>query len=368
MRRSSSSTPNIFVKDREGFRQRQAAALGRRLGEGLTAKKLAHAVGVHPDTVLNWCSGKVIMDGAAITAVDGFFSSRNDPDFLRQLFMPSISVEEVSSAQWADHCLWFTGEGTAHEARLGHAEFVREALQLAAPSADLEEYAIRNLGWVECVIRPNGLARLRYADQASDPAAVFRAREWIITEGHRLKTVELQIWQSGDWEVYESVTLSEAARMLDRAAVTAGFNRMSERDWNVERLPLDAVENGKMKSLVSSANQGTHVVEATAELGIMNTSSVLSVERNNVVSLWIGPTLGLPADELLNRNVLDREDRNYAALIHYHVLEATRTGPTFYRLDIEIMGRRRRYERIAVPQGSNLVVTATTLLEEGIAA
>lgn len=368
MRRSSSSKPNIFGKDREGFRRRQAAALGRRLGDGVTAKKLARAIGVHPDTVLNWANGRVIMDGAAITAVDGFFMARNDSDFLRQLFVPSVPVEDSLPAPWADHCLWFTGEGTAHEAHLGHAEFVREALQLSAPSADLEEYAIRNLGWVECVVRSNGLVRLRYADQSSDPAAVFRAREWVATESHRLKDVELSIWRLGEWEDYEAVALSEAARILDRAAVTAGFNRMSERDWDVERLSLDAVENNMMKKLVANAQQGKHAVEAAAQLGIMDTSSVLSVERNNVVSLWIGPTLGLPAEQLLNRNVLDREDRNYAALVHYHVLEAAQTGPTFYRLDIEIMGQRRRYERVAIPQGSNLVVTTTTLLEGEIAA
>ena len=366
---SSPSERKQFATNRPDFRERQSVALRRRLDAGLSGKSLAYGIGVHPDTVMNWVNGRSTMDGAAIAAVDAFFSARGDPGFLSEVFKPAEPRKELKrSTMSADHCLWFTGEGMAHDAPFGHAEYVRDALHITSTPDDLPEYAIRNLNWVECVIRSDGRVGLRYAANIAEPAAIIRAREWILAEGQNATEVEVSVWREGDWSHYRSMPVSDVARLLDRTGVTSAFNRMSERDWDVTRLPMNSVRESKIATLISDVEQGVDAAKAASRLGVMETSSILSVDGENVVSLWIGPKLGLPTDLLVNRNVLDRSDHNYASLVHYHILEAMKEGPTFYRLDIEIVGRRHHYERVAIPQGPNLVITSARLLDEGVAA
>ena len=366
---SSASERKYFATDRLSFRDRQSEALRRRLEAGITGKSLAYGIGVHPDTVMNWVNGRSTMDGAAIAAVDAFFSAQGKPGFLTEIFQPTEPRKEPDrSPISADCCLWFTGEGMAHNAPFGHAEFVREALHITSLPDDLPAYAIRNLGWVECVVRSDGRIGLRYAADMAEPAAVNRARDWILTEGGRATEVEASVWQYGDWGHYSSMPLSDIARLLDRASVTASFDRISEHDWNVTRLPLDSIKKPAMTSLIADAKKGSDAVQVASRLGVIDTSSIFSIDGENVVSLWIGPDLGLPTDLLVHRNVLDRTDRNYAALVHHHVMEAVKEGPTFYRLEIDILGQRRHYERVAVRQGPNLVITSAELLEQGVAA
>src|SRR3546814_20702686 len=72
----------MFPVDKEGFRQRQAWALRRRMTDmGVTAKMLANALDNHPDTVSGWANGTYTMCGASVAAVDQFFQSRGDWTF-----------------------------------------------------------------------------------------------------------------------------------------------------------------------------------------------------------------------------------------------------------------------------------------------
>lgn len=369
MRKYSPSKRNMFATDRNGFRQRQSAALQRRLRTAITGKMLAYEIGVHPDTVMNWVNGRVTMDGAAIEALDAFFSARAAPGFLAELYGRAATPTGAVHANFSsDRCLWFTGEGAIHEAPAGHAQFVRDILKISSAPQDLPAYAIRNLGWVECLVRSDGRIKLRYASTAADPAATARARDWLVSEGQNVMAVDLTIWRDRDWEHHSPATVSDAAAVLDRASLAGSFDRIAERDWTVEQLPLDKVKSPAIASLIAAVKQGAQVVETAASLRLMDTSALFGVEKNDVTSLWIGSKLLVPIKLFVNRNVLDRPDRNYAALIHHHVLEAVKKGPTFYRLDIEIMGQRRRYERVALPQGHNLVITSVKLLRQGVAA
>jgi hypothetical protein len=369
LQKYSPSTRKIFACDRDDFKERQSAALQRRLGAIFTGKMLAYEIGVHPDTVMNWVSGRSTMDGSAIESVSAFFAARGDYGFLPELFNGArpnrVPARDLLQA---DRCLWFTGEGAAQEAPLGHARFVRDALKIESDVDDFAGYAIRNLGWVECLARSDGRVGLRFAEATADPAAVIRARDWLQSAGQTAQAPEITVWRNGDWHYSSSVPISDAARMLDRVGVSVAFNQMAERDWVMERLPISAIESPGMKSLLAAYNEGAGLAKAALQLGLMNMSSLLTVEGSNVTSIWIGPGLGLPNELFLNRNVLDRPDRNYASLVHYHILEAASDGPTFYRLDIEIMGRRRRYERLAVRDQQNLVMTSTRLLQQGMAA
>lgn len=113
--------------------------------------------------------------------------------------------------------------------------------------------------------------------------------------------------------------------------------------------------------------QGHDPVAACISAGRLGTSSLLWVKGDaEVVSLYIGKDLGLPVDRFACRNVLDRDDPHYAALVYHHMLECARLGPTFYHLDIDIAGRRRHYRRLAVPFDSGdrrMVLTTVQLLE-----
>ena len=367
MRKSSPSRRKNFGAARDDFRERQAAALRRRLSKGLTGKMLAYAVGVHPDTVINWANARATMDGASIATVDACFTAQGDLGFLAELYGQGVALRPAQRTALSDDlCLWFTDGGALHQAPTGHAPFVRDTLKITAVPDDLAAYAIRNLGWIECLIRSDGRIRLRYALGIADPKAATRARDWILSVWQCATAVDLTMWRDGHWEQLSPVTVSDAARMLDRASVAASLKRFDERDWKVERLSLEAVGSPTMASLIASVKRGSDAVKAVANLGLMDTSSVFAVEGSNVTPLWIGPELYLPADSFVGRNVLDRSDRKYAALVHSHVLQAVKEGPTFHRLKIEIGGRQRHYERVALPRGPDLVLTSSRLLEQGV--
>lgn|GEM_PF-3066824 len=366
MGNSSGSKRKVFGTDRAGFRERQGAALRRRLNTGFTGKMLAKSLGVHPDSVMNWLHGRVTMDGGALAAVNAFFMAHGDYSFLGEIYGQGAALRPWGTAPFpADLCLWFTDGGAVHEAPTGHARFVQDVLDVSAAPDDLASYAIRNLGWIECLVRSDGRTRLRYALLVADPKAATRARDWLLSAGQFATDIEIAVWRDGEWESVSPAGILDAARILDRASVATSLDRIAECDWTVERLNVEGIEFPGLAQVVGSVKQGAEPLKTIAGLGLMDTSSLFAIDSGNVTSLWIGPTLGLPNEEFVGRNVLDRSDRNYAALIHCHVLQAIREGLTFYRLNIEISGRKRHYERVAFPQGSNLVVTSTRLLETG---
>jgi hypothetical protein len=363
---TSASKRNIFGADRDGFRERQSAALRRRLNTGVTGKMLAKSVGVHPDSVMNWLHGRVTMDGVAVATVHAFFTAHGDHGFLSELYgQAAVPRPRGSSPFPADLCLWFADGGAVHEAPIGHARFVQDALKVSAEAEDLSSYAIRNLGWIECLVRTDGRTRLRYALAVADPKAATRARDWLLSAGQYATDIDLAVWRDGDWENLSPAGILDAARILDRAGVATSLDRIAERDWTVEKLSVEGIKFPGLAAVVASVREGSEPLKAIAGLDLMDTSSLFAIDRGDVTSLWIGPTLGLPNEDFVGRNVLDRSDRNYAALIHCHVLQAISEGPTYYRLNIEISGRKRHYERVAFPQGPNLVVTSTRLLETG---
>src|SRR3546814_18511397 len=66
----------MFPVDKEGFRQRQAWALRRRMTDmGITAKMLANALANHPDTVSGWANGTYTQSEASVAAVDQVFQA-----------------------------------------------------------------------------------------------------------------------------------------------------------------------------------------------------------------------------------------------------------------------------------------------------
>lgn len=94
---SSAAKPGTLGMNRENFRRRQSDALVRRL-QSLPVKVLAHALGVHGDTVSAWARGASTMDGAAIHAVDQFFADRGDWGFIGEIY-GDLGVRREKRAQ-----------------------------------------------------------------------------------------------------------------------------------------------------------------------------------------------------------------------------------------------------------------------------
>lgn len=69
----------------EVLRQRQMAALQSRNDAGITDKVIGRAIGRHPDTVGNWRLGKTELKIGDLIALDHFFSSMGDWQFVEQV-------------------------------------------------------------------------------------------------------------------------------------------------------------------------------------------------------------------------------------------------------------------------------------------
>lgn len=326
---------------------------------------LAREIGVHPHTIANWVNGHSTMDGDAIAMVSDFFDANGSPGFIEDLYGPARSRSHLILNRNAnDICLWFTDDGAMHEAPAGHAKFVGDAIRISPQAADLSEYAIRNLGWIECLIRTDGRARIRLCPSAATAAAAARARDWFLNSGGQHATVvELWAWLEGKWKEIGCPSVSDAIRALDRAGVVASFNKISERNWVVERLSLDDIPKGPVAALITAVRQGAEPLETVGRLGLMGTSSIFSTANGEIISCHIGSELDIPIDDFVNRNVLDRYDREYGAFVHHFVSEAVSEGITYYRnKGVQIDGRFRDWERVAFKNGPAGVVTTTRLL------
>ncbi len=326
---------------------------------------LAREIGVHPHTIANWVNGHSTMDGEAIGVVNDFFNAFGSQGFIEDLFGQARSRSHlVLGLNSNDICLWFAEDGAMHEAPSGHGKFVRDAIRISTQAADLSEYAIRNLGWIECLLRTDGRARIRLCPSAATPEAAMRARDWFLNSGGQHATVvELLVLNDGKWRHIACPSVSDAVRILDRASVVASFNRISERNWVVERLSLDDIPEGPLAAVISAVNQGADPLETVGRLGLMGTSSIFSTANGEVVSCHIGSQLDIPIDDFVNRNVLDRYDREYGAFVHHFVSEAISEKVTYYRnKGVQIDGRYRDWERVALKNGPTGVVTTTRLL------
>lgn len=347
------------------FEQRFADALRRRLypNTALRLKQMAHDLGYSEDTLARWLRGEHRVYAAAAEDVDRYFAARHgDTDFLREVLrLP----QAARRSRDGDVCLWIT-EGAIHQAAAGHATFVRMSLGLSpGTDQDIVRYVVVNLGWIAGTARADGRVEFRYSARSVDPQAARRMRDWLLAQAGEAGEVRVIGAGPSGWEEPVSLSVSEAVRLLDRWAVRRRIGELlGETNWRVMREPIDGPLPPGLREVLGGVEDP---IAACAAAGRLGTSSLFWVKGEaEVVSLYIGRDLGLPVDRFAFRNVLDRDDPAYAALVYHHVVESLRLGPTLYRLDIDIAGRRRHYRRLAVPFDSGdrrIVLTTSQLLE-----
>jgi len=367
LRREAADLRGQIMTSSLSFEQRFARALRRRLypNTALRLKQMAHDLGYSEDTLQRWMRGDHRVYAGAAEDVDRYFVQHHgDDNFLREV----LDLQRAApKSRDTDLCLWIT-EGALHHAPAGHALFARMALGLSAGvEQDLVRYAVTNLGWAACTVRPDRRLDVHYAPKTIDPQAARRLRDWLLVEGRDLTEVRTVTPEATGWTEADPRSVSEAIRLFDRWAVRAALVRtIGEANWTVEREGVDSAGQAEQRRFLGEIGQGDPMA-ACVRAGRLGRSSLLWVRGDaDVVSLYIGGDLGLPVDRFAYRNVLDRDDTRYAALVYQHVTESVRVGPTFYHLEIDIADRRRCYRRLALPFKAGdrqMVFTTVQLLE-----
>lgn len=358
---------------KQSFERRFAEAIRRRLypNSTLRLKMVAQDTGYSEDTIARWMQGKHRVFAGAVEDMASYFAARyGDPALLGELFEapPDQKIPLSTSKYEVDLCLWATEEAVLG-APAGHELFVRTALGLSpSTDQDLVRYAVTNLGWAAGTVYTDGRLVLRYAPRTLDAQVAFRLRDWLVSEGRRLTSLQIVAAAASGWSPPSPLTIADAVRLFDRQAARGALTAaLGEASWKVERESLDTLASG-FRDVASIVGRGDPMRVAVGN-GLIGTSSLFSIQNgSDVVSLYIGDSLGLPVERFAHRNVLDRDDVRYAALVHRHVLECLHAGPTVYHLEIDIAGRRRHYRRLAVPAGTgsqSTVLTTSELLDSG---
>lgn len=270
----------------------------------------------------------------------------------------------------SDRAYWFTHDGDMHAAPLGHARFVADYLGLQAGSQDLAGYALRNLGWIEASKRADGLVRLRYVAQV-DPHAAARARDWLISDRGQL--VDRNVERAGQW-VRHQESAQAAIEALDRAAIIAS---VQETRWRIDRLSHDDMRERSLTDLLHASMQSNRsreeLVRIATDLRLMTTSAIFHVKGNAVRALWIGNHLDVNWPAMIGRDLMERDDSEYAGMVRRHVLGAIEESqPTFHHMRGTIDGRPVDYQRLAIAEISNdnerIVLTSSHLLHKRVVA
>jgi hypothetical protein len=325
-------------------------------------------------------------DGWTVARLNQLIGSFGD-EFVRFVFqppLPAIDLQaelaeiraaltevrqrlDANSGSAGDQCFLVTDNGTLHAAPGGLADAARRILNYSPlVEAELLSYALTMFGWLGIVARPDGSARVLYAEGVVDALAAARCGEWIRSHLGRLRSVGRDVLIDGKWVLTPSTEPSRAAALIEGAARLPG-----RAPWQIDRLPIeDALDHPKFRALLQAYStlpkEPWALVNAAHELGVYATSSVVDVSPEGVSTRWVGQRLGLPGSQAcLGTNIMTRADTRYADMVVRRCREA-RLGPTYYELDIAIDGEPIRYRSLALPDGgpgaTGMVLTSSEIL------
>ncbi len=282
-------------------------------------------------------------------------------------------VAKLAGEAAGDRWFWSTDVGDIESAPAGHAEYARRSLGLSKhhPS-DQAAYVMRNLGWIAITLCADRAAILAYNDLAVDRVAAIRARDWLLGLGEAVLSVRRRVEIDGQWIEAAHPSVASAAAALDGVPI-AGPRRRDFK-WRSERLPLDAIKSKRLAALLAasrlSRRQPGRLVQIASRLEILETSALLRVEGENVISLWVGPRLGVNGPAVMGKNVRERADLRYAEMVRQHALGAIEEPDgTYHHNVVSVDGRGFDYIRLAIADpadrsGEHLVLTTSEILRE----
>ena len=107
------------------------------------------------------------------------------------------------------------------------------------------------------------------------------------------------------------------------------FGAGSPAQWRDEPIPLEHLDDARAKALLEGAAAGEDPIGLVFRLGIEAETTVFQASPGLVTLVRLGAKLPLDR-RLLGRDIADREDRRYGALMRRQILETVRTGKTLY--------------------------------------
>ncbi len=376
----------------EDFESRFREALRRRLypHAPLHLKQIAHAIGRSENTVTRWWRGETRILANDLYRLAEFLVARGDREFLNEIFADLIPVAAASDdlaasvlslvrsaltgsqpgqAVGREVQSWFNADGEIVAAPTGHANYVRNLLQLPGIGGDVAAYAMRVLGWIAVSERDGGGVLIRHDGRRVARLAAERICAWLEDRADQILQLKRSILMDGLWVEALHGSASEAAMAIGKVASIVCITR---RPWKVRPLRLDSVADCRLKALLEVYHQQpARLIHAAAAMGAFTTSSLFGVTGDNVVLHCVGTDLGFDPRMVEGLNVLARPDTEYALMLRARILATRRDGPIYNELSGTIDTYNVRYLNLTLPEpGPNgRVLTSSIVLErEQIAA
>jgi hypothetical protein len=99
--------------------------------------------------------------------------------------------------------------------------------------------------------------------------------------------------------------------------------------WRAEPIPLERLDDARARALLERAAAGEDLIGLVFRLGIEAETTVFQVSPDLVTLVRLGAELPLDR-RLLGRDIADRRDRRYGALMRRQILETARNGKSLY--------------------------------------
>jgi hypothetical protein len=329
----------IATTFRAAFTQRTAP------NTGVTLKMLANKTGYSEDTLARYRDDTSTITAEAVRRIDAALAGFGFTGFTTELYgcprggtRPALPPVPPGIAAPADVCLWFTHEGTLHDAAMGHAEFARRYLDLpASTEADPRKFAIEHMGWLAVTRRSDGAVLLDGRPDRAAQEAIERAAEWLEAQQQAIVRAPMLAIQQAS-----AAVLAQKLRGL-------AAPRESLATWQPEQLTESQICDDDARLLWRAVHEAgierANLVETADRLGVLDRCALFLIDGDSVTSAHLGGALAVDRS-VVGRNVMSRRDIGYAGMLRQHALQ-TKAGPTVHRIDRRQGGG---YSRIAFGQ------------------
>lgn len=371
------------------FHERFVEALRSRLypNSNLHLKQLADGIGRSQSSVTRWWRGDSRVLAEDLERIAIYFADRGDLAFLRAVFpdlltgtatetdrdqlvtalravlsaLPSPKEEDLP-----DRHIWITAEGAVVPAPLGHMEYMARTLRLPINVGNLLRYATGILGWIAVTVRGEGIVSIRHDGRNVAPLAAEALGEWLTRRRSGTAVVLRSILIEGSWLEARHDSVELAIEALQRIAFIV---KRPRRPWVVKQLPLDQIADDRLRLLLSVHRESPdQVIQTAAAIGALTDSTILSVDGENVVSLFIAPRFLISRQAMEGQNIMAIPDTDYAMMVRSRVLKAATDGPVYCELAGTLNNEYLHYLNLAIPEPGihGKVITSTVVLEHEI--
>jgi hypothetical protein len=284
-----------------------------------------------------------------------------EPDF-EALRMSLRMVLDQLPPPAAPTYLWFDDAGRCLPAPAGHAEFARRRTRLSPHIAgDLRAERCRNRGWLAMEFGAAGRVTIwHHSGSVASPAA-RSARDWLIRNADAITSVVRRVEIDGRVGEVEHPSAADAATALDRIAEPM---HRAKAPLRADRLPLDTVPDDFGRVLGAFLDSPQRVIPAAHDFGLIPRTSILTVRGSSVTNDFMGHEIEFDRSDIVGRNVLDRRESGYGAMVHARIIAAVKE-PMVHFVTGEAYGCDLHYLAMVLPIGNSQVVSLSRQMDTG---